>query len=641
MGISGRHDLSPHPFLPRSLSSLLYPTSSALLPFPPISNTGTFLSTTRLLLCALTKAQPKSYRHVLSKFAIMGSELGARAEAPTHAVVDNLGTFYICFAVAWTSILVGCMVFLYRKRDMPIVRIRGLPLSFGAVILLHLYWLAVQTGYIYGPFMSGGVEFWIMGIWLPFGIALFHASNSRFLYVAEMQKRFIRHDTVDMNRRPGGKKTLLQRYRALDYTSKMLTLVCAGMGFQLFLTFFMFIISKKFHPSFGIDGTETHGTAAEKAAAAKVGWEWWPSVFWQFLWAWVVAPIILWRARNLHDSLGWRVQTIGCCLAGLHATPMWLVALYVPEMAVVNQYWIPPQWIAITIMLLEIFTILLPCWEVLKHQSLRAETLESIARWEARNKSNPDGSIETGSSSYVSWKKPRRNKAASISSSSNNSILTMDALEHTLVKNPAPLQQFSALKDFSGENIAFLRRVYDWRHKYYAVKGADRKMSVISEKGAPASPLQGDIRAAFEEALRIYIAFISARGAEFQVNISSADSKKLAGVFEHAARIVYGEARSPDPALPFETPDWRVEPKSPTSSSQTAIAAPETPKSEETVLEDIRYWGEIPEEFGEDVFDDAEMSIKYLVLTNTWPKYVRSRRSMDSTDSLEASGHSA
>lgn len=28
----------------------------------------------------------------------------------------------------------------------------------------------------------------------------------------------------------------------------------------------------------------------------------------------------------------------------LHATPMWLIALYVPAMAPINYYWIPPQW---------------------------------------------------------------------------------------------------------------------------------------------------------------------------------------------------------------------------------------------------------------------------------------------------------
>jgi hypothetical protein len=161
------------------------------------------------------------------------ASLEVRAEMPTHAELDNLGTFYVCLSVAWTAVLVGCMIFLYRKRDMPIVKIRGLPLSFGAVILLHLYWLAVQTGYIYGPFMSAAIEFWIMGIWLPFGIALFHASNSRFLYVAEMQKRFVRADTMDLTRRPGQKKSLVEKYRALDYTSKMLILVCTGMGFQV------------------------------------------------------------------------------------------------------------------------------------------------------------------------------------------------------------------------------------------------------------------------------------------------------------------------------------------------------------------------------------------------------------------------
>lgn len=41
----------------------------------------------------------------------------------------------------------------------------------------------------------------------------------------------------------------------------------------------------------------------------------WPSLVWQFLWAWIVAPIVLWRARLIHDTLGWRTQTVICCLA--------------------------------------------------------------------------------------------------------------------------------------------------------------------------------------------------------------------------------------------------------------------------------------------------------------------------------------
>src|SRR5262245_41186646 len=100
--------------------------------------------------------------------------------------------------------------------------------------------------------------------------------------------------------------------------------------------------------------------------------------------------------------------------------------------------------IAISIMLLEIFTIFLPCWEVLKHQNLRQETLESIARWEARNKATAAGNSLSSGSSVFSWKRTKRPGSAAVSA--GGSVLTMDALEHTLAKNPEPLQSFSALR---------------------------------------------------------------------------------------------------------------------------------------------------------------------------------------------------
>jgi hypothetical protein len=39
----------------------------------------------------------------------------------------------------------------------------------------------------------------------------------------------------------------------------------------------------------------------------------------------------------------------------------------------------------------------------------------------------------------------------------------------------------------------------------------------------------------------------------------------------------------------------------------------------------VQYWGDVPESFGPNVFDDTQESIKYLVLTNTWPKFVKNR----------------
>lgn len=82
----------------------------------------------------------------------------------------------------------------------------------------------------------------------------------------------------------------------------------------------MFLVSRKFHDSFGAPGTEVTGTPEEKKAKQAVGWEWWPSIFWQMTWAWIIAPIVLWKSRRIHDTHGWRLQTIACCLAS-YVTP--------------------------------------------------------------------------------------------------------------------------------------------------------------------------------------------------------------------------------------------------------------------------------------------------------------------------------
>lgn len=36
----------------------------------------------------------------------------------------------------------------------------------------------------------------------------------------------------------------------------------------------MFLVSRKFHPSFGISGTEVTGTASQQMAQGRRGWEW-------------------------------------------------------------------------------------------------------------------------------------------------------------------------------------------------------------------------------------------------------------------------------------------------------------------------------------------------------------------------------
>ncbi|KAL2761008.1 hypothetical protein ACRALDRAFT_1038047 [Sodiomyces alcalophilus JCM 7366] len=608
---------------------------------------------------------------------------------------DGLGVFWTAFAAGWTALLLAGMAFLHHRRAMPILRIRGLPLSFCAILFLHAYWLAVQLGYVYGHLMPNGVEYWIMGIYFPFGIALFHASNSQFLHVAKRQKKYAQFALPAGGKKPAqqpqpAEKTrgpsrwpLLDRFRRYDYTTKMLAVVCAGMTFQFVLTLVMYLVSRKFHPSFGIPGTEVTGTPDEVKTEQGRGWEWWPSVFWQIVWAWMVAPYILWQTRGIHDTQGWRVQTVACCLASLHAAPMWLVALYVDEMSVINQYFIPPQWIAVSIMFMEICTIFIPCWQVLRHQSLRQETLELIALWETGRKNGGSGRsfasdstrVGGGKETYVSWKhmgEAERGGSMDAMTAAGGGLLTMDALEYALKKNPGPLQHFSALKDFSGENIAFLTAVLRWKANLRAHQNSGAPAALMgsspSSRGrhhpaVPAPAARGSVAAGvpteeeearrtkqreerdremFNEALRIYVDFISPRDAEFCINISSADLRRIEAVFESAARTVYGdERRSKDTATPFDD-DWGATAKrSGSLSSEKAMVQgdEEMDMSDvgSTIADKVYYWGPIPDGFDETVFDEAETSIKYLVLTNTWPKFVKDRRtSFDSTETAES-----
>ncbi|EWZ30173.1 hypothetical protein FOZG_16341 [Fusarium oxysporum Fo47] len=321
----------------------------------------------------------------------------------------------------------------------------------------------------------------------------------------------------------------------------------------------------------------------------------------------------------------------------LHATPMWLIALYVPAMAPVNYYWIPPQWLAISIMAIEIFTIFWPGWEVIQHQNLRQETLDSIAQWQLNKSAGTNGarSVATGSttvapSALTSWSKDGSVK----SSASGESILTMEALEYVLERNPEPLQKFSALRDFSGENIAFLRAVAEWKS---SLPPSVRDPEKIKEPS-----VQELVRERFNSALRIYTGFISSRDAEFQINLSSQQQRRLEGVFESSARILYGDKKQVDPALPFETFQMTTSPTKVKSSaasshgSETGIMAADSVADAGYMSDKAMYWGDIPEGFDATIFDDSEKHIKYLVLTNTWPKFVKDRRcSIDSNDTLE------
>lgn len=280
----------------------------------------------------------------------------------------------------------------------------------------------------------------------------------------------------------------------------------------------------------------------------------------------------------------------------LHATPMFLIASYVPAFNKVNMYFSQSQWIHLSIMMFEIFTVFVPAVQVIRLWMLNKWAANANAKWETESQTST-----LNSSTTVDWKlaaisMAEKGKSMDFTDAEmGDRVITMKALEHVLAENPGPLLEFSALNDFSGENIAFLTRTARWKASWPAGK-----------------PTEDQIIEVYNAALEIYTDFISPLDAEFPLNLPSADLKKMEHVFEKPARILRGAGRV-NPATPFDFDGPTHRGRSGSDSDDTTAHA--------------QYTGEIAAEFDENVFNVIQNHIKYLVLTNTWPKFVSEMQS--------------
>ncbi|KAF2110779.1 hypothetical protein BDV96DRAFT_615244 [Lophiotrema nucula] len=550
------------------------------------------------------------------------------------AHLDSVGWTYMGLAIAWTVALFTGIAFLYFHRHLPSLQIRRLPLVFTAVLSLHAYGFVCLIAYVIAPLAPCSAEYWMMSIWLPFGIAMFQAANTQFLHVASRQRTFVRNSMKSYSSldEKQAEQLASSRWRRIlrgvdraDSIDRMLYFIGGGLIVQLVLALFIFFASRKFHPSYGFINWTIKGTEPERVQCSK-GWEWWLTIVWQFFWSWIYAPYTLWRSRKIRDVHGWRIQTICCCIAGLPASPLWLAGMYVPQMAPVNQYFMPPTWFALSIFFIELFAIGFPILQVFKSQTLHKETLDAIESWQKRQQINTHNESVVDSASYdgkssaytgTTLEGAATARAKTSLESQKSDMLTMAGLENALRSNPEPLLHFAALKDFSGENISFITHIADWK------RGWRSSSSQLSPNELRKS--------LFVAAVRIYASFVSLDYSEFPVNISSKSKAALDLVFERAANKLFRNnsitSSTSSSATPFDAapPDASSTTDLKTGMNLNSLGRSNFQSATEMMdlgREDAMSDVDIPLGFGISVFDDAEAEIKYLVLTNTWPKFV-------------------
>lgn len=141
----------------------------------------------------------------------------------------------------------------------------------------------------------------------------------------------------------------------------------------------------------------------------------------------------------------------------------------------------------------------------------------------------------------------------------------------------------------------------------------------------------------FIAATRIYACYVSEL-AEFPINISSREMKRLQNVFEDAANLLYRHKRGPitssnsDNATPFDSvlPNESKNSFSSTTELKSSVNLDALGRANFRAVTDVQHQCtdemlaeiEIHTDFEETIWDAAENEIKYLVLTNTWPKFV-------------------
>lgn len=245
--------------------------------------------------------------------------------------------------------------------------------------------------------------------------------------------------------------------------------------------------------------------------------------------------------------------------------------------------------------MMEFVTIFFTLLEVYRSRRERRAISAAIEDWERRTPGFE--SVQSGLRHYTS-----KSESESERTRSNKADLcNMQALERALESNPRALLEFAATKQFTGENIVFLTRVRAWKESWNRATSAKTLMSLEAK-----SKLYEAGRDLFDRNINLYT-------AQFPVNLESKIYRSLEAIFgSNSPR----ESRSI--VTPF-TEFWTVKRESKTAGFEeiTISAAEASTASSDRILT-------LPYGFDGDVFDLAERSIKYMVLTNTWARYLDS-----------------
>ncbi|KAK3104293.1 hypothetical protein LTR53_018518 [Teratosphaeriaceae sp. CCFEE 6253] len=127
---------------------------------------------------------------------------------------------------------------------------RNLPLALASTAFLHVYLIKILLAYTTNGHFTCRAEFWIMSIYLPFGIALFQANIAQLRSISQRQRMLLSRQMSDSSlesawsqRKAAKAPSLWLRWKGLSEVERSYVFIGAFMLLQLVMTAVLYATS--------------------------------------------------------------------------------------------------------------------------------------------------------------------------------------------------------------------------------------------------------------------------------------------------------------------------------------------------------------------------------------------------------------
>lgn len=297
---------------------------------------------------------------------------------------------------------------------------------------------------------------------------------------------------------------------------------------------------------------------------------------------------------------------------------------------------------------MEIVTLGFPIYQIFKHKRTARETTRALAEFDQKRLNSYEDSTTTTSSSL----KPRS------TNSKRGRMYPMESLDECLAGNHDGLQVYASCMELNGENIIFLTKVL-------AFNKACQK--AFYETCKSTSEFNRARMAVFRTGLSIFVSLVHSGTASYPINIESMIYNRLDAIFGPATALVAitkpSRRSSISKASSSNVTPWddqndamdaaassgdevaypmhamaRLESGGVSTRSSRNVKANESSEHIVTVstgeiegvsgneAHDPLRGVKVPAEFDERVFEAAFKSVRYMVWTETWQRYMAWKR---------------